>query len=356
MMIATAAASSLQMTACLICAIQLFWWHRETRDYTRIFLGICAIWLFLEGAGEAIGIAVSPEGNPFSVMMHPYVVLFGFLSQIMALVYPLCVLHAKKYKPYLWAFLPWVIVALFFFSTSSWTPLHSLEDLRTHIGRYDVVLRLIAIGLYLPYLVYIIYLPLSEKPNKVAVPRVYFWIFSACTLATAFLHFAFFFTGHLMFQILREFVLGAFFLSIAYFDLELRLYPKRAIHLLQPEFSSPEKSPDYVARPLWERICEALDREEVWKDPNLSVEGLAQRCGSNVPYVISCVKTETGYSANEYINRKRIAYVCQCLEEHPQQSLQNLFFEAGYRVRTTAWRNFREIMGVSPSEYRFSRR
>ena len=75
-----------------------------------------------------------------------------------------------------------------------------------------------------------------------------------------------------------------------------------------------------------------------------------------MPYIIKCIKKETGYSANEYINRKRIDHVCRRLEEDPDLNLQEVFFEAGYRVRTTAWRNFRDIVGVSPSEYRFSKR
>lgn len=41
----------------------------------------------------------------------------------------------------------------------------------------------------------------------------------------------------------------------------------------------------------------------------------------------------------------------KALMEDPTASIQDLFYEAGYRSRTTGWRHFNEIVGYTPSEF-----
>ena len=47
-------------------------------------------------------------------------------------------------------------------------------------------------------------------------------------------------------------------------------------------------------------------------------------------------------------------WVSEYAQENPDTDIQSAFFNAGYRSRTTAWRNFKDIMGVSPADYRAS--
>lgn len=364
MMILVAVASALELAACLIGSVQLFRHRKGGRDYTRYILGFCGSFFVATSAVIIIDLVLHPEENIFSMIMNPLLILFGLLSQILALIYPLCVVRPRDYYPFAFMFLPWAVFAMVFAMVPSWTQLHSMADLLAHRTDGDVVLRLVVLGFYSPYVIYLCLLLLPGSLNKVSVSRLYFRGFGICSLVILALHFLFFFTGNLWYQILHEIFLGGFFYIITLFDLEVRLFPKEEAPAVVPESESPVKSAqipedqsfEFTARTLWERICRVLDQEEAWRQPDLSVESLARMCGSNVPYVINCIKQETGYSANEYINRKRIAYVCKRLEEDQDQSLQDIFFEAGYRVRTTAWRNFRETVGVSPSEYRFSKR
>ena len=369
LMIGSAVASALELAACLISAVLLFRHQKEMRDYTRVFLGCCAILLVTECFYKVIVISLFPESNPLTQLMHPYVVLLGLLAQILALVYPLRVLRPKAYLPFVLLFLPWALLAVLYFRTPAFTVLNSPADLRVHAGSYNVILRLVTIGCYIPYLVYLYILLLPGSINRVSVSRRYFIGYAIFVTVIAVFHFSLFFTGNPLFMIGREILVGALFFIMTLFDLEVRLFPKGWRSEDEPQAQSQEndvpmpsvlpvqdKSLQFVSRPLWERICQALDQDEVWRDPDLSVESLSRMCGSNVPYVIHCIKKETGYRPNEYINRKRIAYVCSRLEQDPDQNLQDVFFDAGYRVRTTAWRNFREIVGVTPSEYRFSKR
>lgn len=360
MMTLVAVASALQLAACLIGSVQLFRHRKESRDYTRHFLGFCGSFFVVTSALLIMNIVIDPESTIFTERLNPLMILLGLLSQILALVYPLCVITPRNYYPFAFMFLPWAVFAMVFAVVPSWTHLHTMADLSAHLSDGNVVLRLVALGFYSPYVIYLCWLLLPGSLNGVSVSRLYFRGFGIFALIILALHLLFFFTGNLWYQFFHEIILGGFFYIITLFDLEVRLFPKEEAAVEEvPEKSAQiqeEKVLEYASRPLWERICQVLDKEEAWRQPDLSVESLARMCGSNVPYVISCIKRETGYSANEYINRKRIAYVCSRLDEDPELNLQEVFFEAGYRVRTTAWRNFRLTVGVSPSEYRFSKR
>ena len=59
-----------------------------------------------------------------------------------------------------------------------------------------------------------------------------------------------------------------------------------------------------------------------------------------------------GYSGfKDYMNRLRVAYIKEQLQKHPQMNIQDIFYDAGYRSRGSAWRNFTTIVGCSPSEF-----
>lgn len=359
MMIGAAVASSMMMASCLISAVQLARHRKETPDYTRVFLFFCAVFFVAEGTFSVVGIIQNPYNNPLTELMNPSVVLFGLLAQILALVYPLCVVRPSYFNPFIFMFVPWAIFVFLYILVPEWTVLRSFQDFKDHLLEINVHLRLVTLCMYLPYLIYLLFLLMPGSLNQVSVSVRYYRGYSIFVLFIVAAHFFFFFTGNLFYHILNQLAIGAFFYIIMLFDLEVRLFPKddaRQPDVLMPALGDEVKKREYISRPLWERICYALDKEEVWRRPDLSVESLARTCGSNVPYIIKCIKKETGYSANEYINRMRIDHVCRRLEEDPDLNLQEVFFEAGYRVRTTAWRNFRDIVGVSPSEYRFSKR
>ena len=95
-----------------------------------------------------------------------------------------------------------------------------------------------------------------------------------------------------------------------------------------------------------------MDTEEAWRDPDLSLMELTHRCATNVTYLNRIIREETGGGFKEMVNRKRIASVVEQLQENPDVDLQDAFFNAGYRSRITAWRNFKESMGVTPTEFR----
>lgn len=68
-------------------------------------------------------------------------------------------------------------------------------------------------------------------------------------------------------------------------------------------------------------------------------------------YIGEAFKRNTGMTFVEYITQRRIDYVVSALKENPEVNVQGLFNYVGYRQRSTAWRNFQKITGLTPTEF-----
>ena len=100
-----------------------------------------------------------------------------------------------------------------------------------------------------------------------------------------------------------------------------------------------------------ERLQSLMADPDIWKDSEINGDKLARLAGTNRNYLQQAAK-ELGFTGlTEMIHRRRIDYVCEQLRIDPNASIQDLFYDAGYRSRTTAWRHFNEIVGFTPTEF-----
>lgn len=329
--------------------------------------------------------------------MPPIIMVFGLLAQFLVLIYPMLIMHAKTMNPtsVILLLTPWIISFVVYSAIPEWTTLQSFSDILENAGKGDVIFRFIMLGFFLFYVIILFLIPYNNRKAEVTPTNHYFYAFGVLLATT--LHFLCFLTGLLIFHLLHQLWLGSFFYLVTIFELEERMIksdkgqytqdrpamvsvgedpdtfrrdpakvtpaetaPKETVPeeaatnvKVNPMTNSPKES---MSKPLWDRICHVLDELEYWRQSDFTVDALARECGSNVTYVTNCVKENTGYGCNEYINRKRIDFVCKSLDNDPGANLMDVFFEAGYRSRTTAWRNFRDLVGVSPSEYKLTKK
>ena len=138
----------------------------------------------------------------------------------------------------------------------------------------------------------------------------------------------------------------SFFFWIAWYELNERLLPVPVTCETQfvPETHSDEDK-------LWQKIVNLMDEEDGWFNPEINQAYLAEKLFSNRTYIGEAFKRNTGMTFRDYQTKRRINYVVEQLKLNPHADIQELFFQMGYRDRTTAWRNFRKIMGMSPSEF-----
>jgi YesN/AraC family two-component response regulator len=141
----------------------------------------------------------------------------------------------------------------------------------------------------------------------------------------------------------------AFFFGVAYYELCERLIvtaqDKAAV------METEETFPDSDCDELWARIVVLIEDNEGWRNPELNMTFVTSQLFSNRTYVSEAFKRNTGMTFSEYITKRRIDYVAEELRCRPESNIQDLFVDAGYRHRSTAWRHFHKLKGISPSDY-----
>ena len=101
----------------------------------------------------------------------------------------------------------------------------------------------------------------------------------------------------------------------------------------------------------WPRICQVMDEWEEWRNPNTTIDTVSHSVGTNRVYLARSIREHTGLTFNDYMNQKRINYMANQLRRDPQQDHKTLYFESGFRSRTSAYRNFVKFIGCSPTDF-----
>ena len=103
---------------------------------------------------------------------------------------------------------------------------------------------------------------------------------------------------------------------------------------------------------MYFRLCDILDQEKTFTNPDLKREDLASMLGTNYKYVGDAIRECTsGMSINEFLNMKRLEYATHLLI-HTNKSIIEISDASGFNNRTYFNRLFREYYKMTPSEYR----
>ena len=86
-------------------------------------------------------------------------------------------------------------------------------------------------------------------------------------------------------------------------------------------------------------------------DASLSVQAIAWNLDITPQYLSSTFKKETGMRVIEYITRQRVDYICHMLVT-TKQSISSIIAGAGYADASSFSKKFKQLMGMTPGEYR----
>ena len=84
-----------------------------------------------------------------------------------------------------------------------------------------------------------------------------------------------------------------------------------------------------------------------------SLEALSKHTSYHYVYLSKYFKRYTGISYTDYVNRFRISEACYILQNSSQTILQTAY-DCGFDSLRSFNRNFKNIMGMSPSAYQTS--
>lgn len=101
-----------------------------------------------------------------------------------------------------------------------------------------------------------------------------------------------------------------------------------------------------------ERIQALLEKDRVFCEMRLNRAGLADRVGVSEHHLSRIINGHFGKNFNELINSFRIEEAKRRLKSEPDQQITVIGFEAGFNSIASFNRVFKDMVGVSPTEFR----
>ena len=103
-------------------------------------------------------------------------------------------------------------------------------------------------------------------------------------------------------------------------------------------------------------LRESMERDKIYRNPNLQLEGAADRVNLTPPQLSELINRHTGKNFTTYVNEYRVAEAKEQLTERPDKSVLNIAFDCGFASKSSFNSVFRAMTGSSPREYRTARK
>ena len=105
---------------------------------------------------------------------------------------------------------------------------------------------------------------------------------------------------------------------------------------------------------------ETLDKviryiDQHFMDPDLNVASIADALGVSVKYLSVFFKEQTNCKISTYIEQKRIEHACTLLQS-TEMTINDISLASGYALPHTFRVAFKKVQGVTPLEWKKSRR
>ena len=101
---------------------------------------------------------------------------------------------------------------------------------------------------------------------------------------------------------------------------------------------------------IMDRIHRQMEFKQIFRSKGLTVAELAEAVGSNRSYVSASINQTTGQNFSDYVNSWRIEYAKKLMQT-TEMTLAEIADAAGFTDRTSFYRSFKKITGMSPSEW-----
>lgn len=337
----------------LAAASLIFIKHHTPNDrtwyYIFIFFAVSAIASVIEMvmAFENTNILESYKLFSSIIIIPGFYIFFLIWCYIAELIRP----HWLTVKRALLILLPSVLVAIPIIALSALgdiTNIYSIEQLKTHISEPNVYIRIAFVALFIPYCVGLIHMRNKHKNPDI---QQYIDLLTACLVLMVGSYIVSrcmqYFVGYLIHEV--------FYLMISVFIIYAEHYERLHVPLekVRDYYAAAEtpESTQQTINHVAQKLQELMDQPEIWQDPELTGDKIVHSVGTNRTYIQLAAK-ELGFeSLSDMLHRRRIDYICQCLLTNPNANVQDLFYDAGYRSRATAWRHFTKIVGYTPTEF-----
>lgn len=105
---------------------------------------------------------------------------------------------------------------------------------------------------------------------------------------------------------------------------------------------------------LFQRILELMETEELFRDNQLSLDGLAQKLKAQRHHVSQAINEQAGKSFAEFVNAYRVKAAQELLTSTSKQELNaiEVAYQVGFGTKNAFNLAFKRITGTTPTSYR----
>lgn len=100
------------------------------------------------------------------------------------------------------------------------------------------------------------------------------------------------------------------------------------------------------------KLEKALAEKELYKDPNLKLNDLAQKINISTHQLSQLLNDNLGKSFSTYINEYRINEACKLITQDDRLSFEAIGYEVGYNSKSTFYSAFRKIKDTTPALFK----
>ncbi len=363
-------------TAAIVCLLTslLLFARRKEGERSRVILA-CII-LFSVGNYLPRYVALCHHEIP-NLVISPQTLLQAIFMVTSYIMYPIEVISPGylNLRRIVKIYIPWLIL-FGIYMLCNWlgvvyTPYGSLLEMLPNFTRFEVWFRLLlAILIFAPVLT-IFFIPYTRRYNNAG----YEWITKYIILFTinSFAYILVLAVDSIYIKTIYYYVSVSCSIGIAYMELFVRLIRKPITNRESIEPSPDAKVAEQLSAEtnfttqvtiqnsptcataqsakLRSRLQLYVEQTRAYRDPDLSINTLARALYTNRTTLGHAIR-ELGYeSFTVYINTLRICDFIESVKKRHWDNYQDAFYNAGFRSRATAIRNFRQITGTTPSVY-----
>jgi AraC-like DNA-binding protein len=103
---------------------------------------------------------------------------------------------------------------------------------------------------------------------------------------------------------------------------------------------------------IFQELDGLLTSNQWFLKPRFTLSDMSNLTGLQTRDISRAINLVSGKSFNEYINNYRVQYVCALLKKNAEKPLTDVAFDSGFSSKASFNKVFKQIMGVTPSEFR----
>lgn len=349
----------------------LLFLQRKRGERSRAILAGMTLLSVLNYIGMIVYFYIDPTYSSYSILSVPFL-LIGIFVITIYVMYPIEVISPGwlNRKRLLKIYIP-VVVLFLFYRLTLWLGVdypsyQTLGMMMDDIWSFQVIFRIVlAVLIFIP-VVLLYYIPYTRRYNNTNHKWIRRYNAAIMINMAAYL----FVNTHDTFLVCSLYVAVSVLCSlyIAYQELYVRLI-RNPIDLKTTD-DNMSKLPDNTESTvntepniivgidsrrvlLFDKLEEYMNKTQAWRDPDLSVVKLSRELHTNRTSLLKAIQQSGCDSYTTYVNGKRIENFIQITKQHNGVGFSYLqtFFDVGFRSKSSALRNFKEITGTIPSDY-----